>query len=374
MISREDIQGLIERDGGERAILSAYLDTSVNSDNKRTHEVFLTKERSRWLEETGGPERPARVVLEAAFRQVERWLAAEFEEANRGVALFLEVGGDWLEAIQIPLPLPNRVQLARRPLLAPLLEVIEATHQHGIILVDREHLRMVSLYMDRTVAEQTVRTDPYPTPHDVQRGGYSAADFQRRKAEEVRHFFKDFAREVDHFVRRHGPDDLILMGTAENVKNFLEFLPASVREKVVHTGHAPVAAEMSELLERLGPFFEEARQREAAAAVDLLRDRVRQRHLAASGFRDTLEHLQEGKVQKLVIARGVEREGAQCSRCGFLLPRRDTGCPYCGGEVRAGVDLGEAIVRLAAEQALAIEFVPPDAVAEFDGVGALLRF
>ncbi len=87
-----------------------------------------------------------------------------------------------------------------------------------------------------------------------------------------------------------------------------------------------------------------------------------------------MERLQEGKVDTLVMSRDLERSGAHCRRCGFFLARRDGSCPYCGGELDRRVDLVEAMIRLAEEQEIVLEFVPAEALADLDGVGALLKF
>lgn len=374
MISRNDIQALVERPDGGVPVLSVLLDMSVNSENKRTYRIFLNKERGKHAELASDREGHHPEELGEAFARVDRWLDNDYQEASKGAAIYTEIGGDWFEAHQLSVPLNNNVHIGPRPRVGPLLEVFQSYHQHGVVLVDREHLRMVSIFMDRALHEHKVDTEPYPAPHDVQRGGYSAPDFQRRKAEEVRHFFKEFALEVGEFFERYRPDDLILLGTDENVRRFEEFLSAHVREKVVHTAHAPVDAPTAHILERLRPFFEQLNEQETAAAVDVLRERVGQDHMATSGFHRTLEQLQEGKVETLVVGRGLEREGAKCEKCGFFLVRRDAPCPYCGGEVRDGIDLPEEMVRMAAEQAVTLEFVPPDAISDFDGIGALLRF
>src|SRR5690606_10439913 len=219
-----------------------------------------------------------------------------------------------------------------------------------------------------------VRTDPYPTPHDTRAGGEEAKDRQKRKAEEVRHFFKEFAQEVVEFDRRYRPDDLILLGTRENVTHFMEFLPQQLRDKVVHSNHAPIQEPTPEILSRLAPFFESQAVSREAAAVDLLRDRHANRHFAVAGFPDTLQQLQEGKVDTLVLARDIERAGAHCDRCGFYLDRQESTCPYCGGTLERSVDLVEAMIRLAEEQDVRLEFVAPEAVTDLHGVGALLRF
>ncbi|MBI4409746.1 MAG: hypothetical protein HY561_08570 [Gemmatimonadetes bacterium] len=374
MISRQDVQRLIHRPNGIKPVLSVFLDMSVNSENKRTHRVFLGQQLAQFQELESDRPSHHREPLGAAFERVQRWLEQHFDEANQGVVLYAEVGGDWLEGVQLPVPVRNRVVIAPQPVIGPLAQIVESYRHHGIALVDRAHLRLLSVYLGEPLHEHEVKTSPYPTPHDVQRGGYSAIDFQKRKAEETRHFFKEFALEVAEFSRRYRPDDWILLGTDENVKNFLEFLSPAVREQVVYSAHAPIDATAAEVLERITPFLFEQMEREQSSVIDLVHDRVLHRHLAIAGFPDTLEQLQEGKVDRLVLARDIERAGVQCLRCGFYLIRRDTVCPYCGGDLRAGVDLVEAMIRLAEEQEVPIQFVPPEAMTDLHGVGALLKF
>jgi peptide subunit release factor 1 (eRF1) len=260
--------------------------------------------------------------------------------------------------------------------VGPLTEVLASHQRYAVGLVDREHLRLLAIFMGQVQDERVVAPDALPTAHDVHAGGVASKDFQRRKAEEVRHFFKDFAGAVGDFDRQHGADAWILLGTTENVQQFREFLPQTVDGRMIHTAHAPIDASPAELLDRLGQVIEENEQRTTAELLDLVRDRVRNQHLAVAGVGPTLEQLQEGKVDRLVIARDLECSGAQCTRCHFYLvaSSSDGACPYCGGAVEHGVDLVESMIRVAAQQQLRMEFVAREPMAELAGVGALLRF
>lgn len=377
MISREDLRRLARRLPADNPVLSVFLDMSVNSDNKRTYQVFLNQRRKQYVELASDREAHHREALGAAFERVELWIDTEFQEANRGAAIYAEIGGEWFEGLQFPVPVRNRTVIADRPIIAPLAQIVEARH-HGVILVDRENLRLLSFYLGELLHEHLVQTEPYPGPHDIQRGGEAQGGWQRRREEEVRHFFKEFAQEVAEFDRRYRPDDFVVLGTDENVKHFLEFLPVAIQRKVVHTARPPEAGLLhstpAEIHERLAGFFLEQAEKQAAATVETLRDRVMHRHLAVAGFADTLEQLQEGKVEMLVLGRDLERTGAQCLRCHFYLDRADATCAYCGGETRDSVDLVEAMVRMAEEREVPVEFVEPEAVIDLGGVGALLRF
>jgi len=374
MVNTPMIKQLLEREPTGKPVLSLYLDMSVGSDNKRSHLLFLNKQRAALAASGANVDRSARPAAGELFDRIERWLDSAYLERNRGVAIFAELGGDFFQTVQLPRPLPNCMVLQERPLVAPLAEVLENERRWAILLVDRESMQLISAFLDQVEAEQVIAPEALPAHHDVQGGGYSQKDHQKRKAEETRHFFKQFAEAVVRFQQRHRPEGYAVLGTAENVKHFREFLPQPVRARVVHTGTVPTHLSASELVQHLAPTFRNVLERREAEAVQALLERVRTAHYATSGFHDTLTQLQEGKVDTLIISRDAEHDGVQCTQCGFTMVRRDGACPFCGGELRDGVDLVESMIRMAAQQDARVEFVSGPPMDQVNGVGALLRF
>lgn len=374
MISNQDLERILAHSGNGNETVSLFLDMSVNSDNKRTHRIFLNQRRSQFDELDSERAGRPREAIGAVFQRVDEWLETEYREENRGVVIYAELGGDWFEALQFPVSVPNRLVVAPRPAVGPLAQVLESYHHHGVILLDRERVRILSVYLGTLLDEIEVQGEPYPARHNVQAGGYSQTRFQRRKLEEMRHFFKEFAREVEEFVRRYRPQDLVLLGTDENVARFQEFLPDAIREKIVLTGSVRVGESPSEILARIEPHLQEERERESREVLQRLRERVREDYLATAGFQSTLVALQEGKVDTLVISQDQQRDGARCTQCGFVFGREVEKCPYDGAVTDGGVDVIEEVIRLAEEQGADIQFVAPGEVGDLAGVGALLRF
>ncbi|MGH7448436.1 MAG: hypothetical protein ACRELT_12790, partial [Longimicrobiales bacterium] len=255
-----------------------------------------------------------------------------------------------------------------------LSEVVNAHPRCGIIIVDREHLRLLSVHMGILGEDYRVEPDAIDTPHDVHAGGYSHKDYQKRKAEETRHFFKEFCDEVERFDQRLRPDAYVLLGTTENTQHFRDFLPKQVTDRILNSAHAPLGAPAAEITRQVQIMLDDLARQSEAAALNLVQDRVRQSHFATSGLHDTLVQLQEGKVERLVVARDLEKDGVQCTQCGFYLVQRDGACPYCGGSLRDGVDLVESMIRMAANQDVGVDFVAADTLRDLKGVAALLKF
>ncbi len=374
MISKHDLERVLARQDGNTPVLSLFLDMSVNSDNKRTHQIFLNQKRAQFHELDSDRENHHVEEMGAVFERIQSWMDTEFNEENRGVVIYSEVGGEWFEALQFPVPVANRMVIDQRPVVGPLAQVIETYHHHGVVLLDREHVRILSVYLGTLLDEIEVRGEPFPAPSRVQAGGYSQPRYQRRKAEEMRHFFKEFAKEVGEFVRRYQPDDLILLGTEENVAQFQDFLPEPLQEMVAYTGAMRVDETASEIVARIEPYLEEQREQESQELLAQLRERVRQDYLATAGFQSTLVALQEGRVDTLVVAQDQELQGSRCTQCGFVFAREIAACPYDGATTVSGVDVVETTIRIAEEQAAEVRFVPPAEVRDMRGVGAFLRY
>jgi peptide subunit release factor 1 (eRF1) len=312
--------------------------------------------------------------LAAAFERMDRWIRDEFREENRGVVIYTELGGDWFEALQFPVPIQNRLVVGERAVIAPLAQVLESYQHHGVILLDRERVRILSVYLGTLLDEIEVAGEPWPSPSDVQAGGYAQKRYQRRKAEEMRHFFKEFSKEVEVFITRYKPDDLVLLGTPENTAKFREFLSEKAQKMIVYTGPMAVDEPAPQVLLAIEPHLTAERKREEQETVKLMRERVSQDYLATAGFQSTLTALQEGKVDTLIIAQDQELDGTRCSKCGFVFARGLDRCPYDGASVTAGVNVVEEAVRMAEAQGAEVKFVPAGVVQDLRGVGALLRF
>ena len=210
MISRDQLQGLIERRANGKQILSAYVDMSVNEENKRTWDIWLSKRKAEWRELASDRPGHHREEIGAAFARLERFLGDEFDQANKGAAMFIELGGDWSEAIQLPLPLANRLGVVRRIVLTPELGSTRDMLRLSRCLLE-EGARHLQLFLHSPTLEPGLT--PYtPTRRDVDRlyatieayleGLARIADIEFATMAEAEARFGD-AAVADHLVPSH---------------------------------------------------------------------------------------------------------------------------------------------------------------------------
>src|SRR4051794_13913781 len=125
MITKQDLESLIAREETGRPVVSLFLDMSVNSNNKRTHQVFLNQKRAQFQELQAEWMAEHEEGVETLWDRVQRWLSGEHNEANCGAVIYAEVGGEWFEALQTRAALQNRLIVAPRPVVAPLAQALE---------------------------------------------------------------------------------------------------------------------------------------------------------------------------------------------------------------------------------------------------------
>lgn len=359
---------------GDRPHWSVYLDLSVGSNGQRTHEVFLRKKEVQFGELLADDE-AAREALARVLRRIREWLADGFDESHGGAALFFDDHGELLDAIQLTGAVEPLFVLGPGAVVAPLVRVVEDHDHHCVVVLDSTRARILSVYLDAVEDEESY-ADP-TVPARTRGGGWSQARFQRHRAEHVQRFHAEVAEHLERFVRRHRCDDVILLGTEEATADFAKALPHAIADRVRFAKPAPADEPAAALLERIRDVLELDHVREDEEVLARLERRVREDYLAVGGVRATLDDLQAGKVETLVLGRGLPRKGGQCRRCEFLLANGEAVCPYCGGEV-APVDLYEKMVDLARRTDARIEFLEGDAEARLldglNGAGAFLKF
>ena len=359
---------------GERKLYSVYLDLSVGSNGQRSHEIFLKKKESQFLELIG--DAPAeRLRFESALRRVRGWLDASYDGSSPGAALFVSADGDLIEAVHLPAAVENLFAVQAGAAVAPLARMVKDYDHHCVAVLDNTRARILSVYLNKVEGEESYADETIP-PH-TRGGGWSQARFQRHRANHVQQFHTELAQHLQRFVKRHGSDDIILLGTEEAIADFQRELPPALRERIRFVRSASPDEPAGVLLKRIERLLEQEQTREDEAVLQRLERRVREDYLAVGGVRATLQELQSGKVETLVLGRSVPRRGGQCGRCAFILANGEAVCPYCGGEL-APVDLYEKMVELAERHDAKVEFLEGEAESELlrrmNGAGAFLKF
>ena len=153
---------------------------------------------------------------------------------------------------------------------------------------------------------------------------------------------------VERIVASGGHTHLMLAGSPRILARVRKALPKNLERILVDTIPASARDRSTDIVLATLSTFVEHEERESSAVVDLLRRELRRGGLAVHGYRDSLDALEHGQADLLIM----------------LADRDDMDVAHT-----------EELVRLAVLNDVHVEVVQhSDELAELGGVGCLLRY
>lgn len=290
---------------------------------------------------------------------------------TRGVALFSCSEADLWEGVLAPRPLPDRAILSDHPHILPLESLIETYETFCTTLIDREKARIFQARMGMVREEKDV-FDDVPGQHD--QGGWSQGRYQRHVDEHFGKHLKHVGEVLLRSFERQGFDHLILAGPDEVVAEFERGLHDYLKRRVVARVSLPMTANLNDVLERSLQVEEAVETRREREIVERVSAEAAAGRAAVTGLGGTLDALNLGRVDTLVVSFRFSSQGVECTSCGWLALAGTT-CPTCGSPMHPAADVVETAVARALQQGSRVESLTMVAGEgrSFD-IGALLRF
>jgi peptide chain release factor subunit 1 len=290
------------------------------------------------------------------------------------LAVFCSRAEDLFETVQLPRPVPGRVMIERAPYVEPLIDAAQE-RSWCVVLVNRRVARMFTGPADR-LEETEGEKDDVRGQHD--QGGWSQPRYERSIEKDVDDHLRRAAEIVTRCWRAERFAAMAIGGPAEIVPRFDAMLPEDVRSVVV-PGRVEVdvaTATVAQVRGEVVTLAEGDAQRREREALDQMAAGIGSGGRAVGGPEETVEALNERRVQTLLLAPDFDRPAARCGPCGLLvLEAADGVCPADGGELEPLEHLREAAVEAALTQDAEVMVVHhhPD-LGPFQGIAALLRF
>lgn len=240
---------------------------------------------------------------------------------GRGLAIF--AGPDLWRQFVLPFPLPSRVTYGR-PDLIPLLWALDEYERYAILVVDREHARILvtSLGRARVVEEEVLELDTsdwhfksgrQPTFTKATGTGASRGTqrdtFVARVEDHVRRFWQGAAEAAGRWVDELQVRRLIIGGQEEAANAVQEMLPEPARRKVVALVPLPAHADVPVIRERTLPVALAEERRRDTDLVSRVLAEASTKSGGVVGRGATIKALQEGQALTVVGRPGPGRRG-----------------------------------------------------------------
>jgi peptide chain release factor subunit 1 len=363
----------------EFPFLSLYLNTLPDEAGRENYAPFVRKQFEE-LSKTFPLRSVARHSFERDTARIRNYLENDLDKAANGAAIFACAGADFFEAVQLAVPIErHRLSVSDHPDLYPLARLMDQYPAYAALLVDTNAARIFVFSLGRRVEEAEINS---PKTRRTQVGGWSQARYQRHTENIHLHHVKEVVETLERIVREEKIENIIVAGDEVVIPILREQLPAHLSEKVVDVLRLDIKTPEHEVLRAT---LERLREQDAeadAAKVQRLIDEYRASGLAVLGVEKTRAALEIGQVDELIIsAQRSAITGEPVPDKGMPRPTQTpaiTATAVASGTPEVApqaVAISDELIRQARRTAAKITFIEaPALLAEFGGVGALLRF
>lgn len=319
-------------------------------------------------------ERQARTHGLAARADVERlrdvFQDFDFQGAHAVVAFVS--GDDMLETIKLPRAIPSCVVIDDAPYIEPLVDA-QAEGEYAVVLVSRQAGRIFRGGRDRLDEVADVR-DEVHRRHD--QGGWSQARYQRSVDKEAYDHLKHVVEELLKRFNRRKFDALFVAAPEGVWQDFDERLHPYLKERLA--GRFEIDVENStpeDVQEAAEDVIARYERKLETEALDRLVAARNSGGRGVSGLEETLDALNQQRVEALLLQENFDAAGVCCPQCGWLGAPGSTSCPADGTETAEREDVTDLAVRRAITQSARVVVVRDDDRLEPIGsIAALLRF
>jgi peptide subunit release factor 1 (eRF1) len=378
---------------GSEPIVSLYLDVRWRDEQQRERVRIFVQDRSRAILGHYVDGAPGRAGLARTLEKVQAFVAGVttqlYEPDRDGLALFAcEALGLW-RPLFFGRPFASELSVDGVPHLGKLARLAEECAPAIVVVPTKEGADLYEVGLGDLEAEGSVRGPVPRNDRDIFNpgSGQPGRRFEREKKNErreenfVQKNRRAAAERVVALFDQTPKARVILVGTAEAMAAFERELPERVAGEVVARVPHPREWDSADGVKRDGvkALAERvlAREREEEQRqVDSVIGQALRGGLGVMGPEDVVLAANEGRVHTLVVEEDFSRAGFRCDNCDALGSNVASAevCPFCGGDIRAVPNLGEALVARTIAGGGRVEIVPHgNKLHSYRGVAATLR-
>jgi peptide chain release factor subunit 1 len=311
-----------------------------------------------------------REALKRDLARIRSYFEREFDASGtRGVAVFSASGADLFDVHRLARPIQSEVAIDDSPFIEPLTSM-PGGDGYCVLLVNRQVARILCGGTDG-MREVVSIVDDVHRWHD--QGGWSQSRYQRGIQKETKDHLKHAADELFRLSKR-GLVQRLIIATPEEMRGEVEHtLHSYLRDRIAGWLEIDVQARPADVVREAATIIEKDEREREHEWLERLKSEVGRHARGAAGLADTLEALNERRVEALLVQRGFRVEGYASPSADFLSV--EGGVSPRGEELQKRDDVIESALESALEQSAEVVVVRhyPDLEA-LGSIGAVLRY
>ena len=366
------LQKLLDFDAGQGPFISAYLDTSVNENGKRTFDVVLKKQISDHLD-MFPEDSEDRKSFEQDVEKINNFLE-DLEPNTQGVAIFACSTTGLFKTYDFQAPFEeNLFFVFDRPHVYPLIRLVSQNRRFAVVQADTNSAHIYVFGRGEVFSREDIQNEK---TNRSEVGGWSQMRFQRHVDNFHQQHAKEVMAELEKLVRSERIESIVLAGDETVIIPILiGELSKELEDKVIGTMSLSVNAPEHEVLEAAEKIVHRHETLEDMKLIEALKEQDYENGLGVTSIGKVLPALLKGQVQELYISSNFDSIDYNIGQVNKIFkdyaPGIDEDLPSAK---RTGLVIDE-VLRLAARTADDIRFINDDnLLQEAGGVGALLRY
>ncbi|MEZ4866910.1 MAG: Vms1/Ankzf1 family peptidyl-tRNA hydrolase [Caldilineaceae bacterium] len=361
MLSKVDIQQVLEFENHDHPVLSVYLNVDPQ---RRTVEQYRLALRNILNQ--------AEKVDKADLERVQNYVEMGYNRQGRGLVMFSCAAVDFWWAQSFQPPVEDKAFVFYRPYIRPLATLLDTYARYGVIHVDQEGARLYLFHMGNLESADGYMGEEVKS-HRA--GGWAAQRYQRHEAEQARQNLQDAAEMAEAFYRQTETHHLILAGTDKNVARFKELLSNRLRAMVVGQISANAAATPADIRDKALELAHQSAAEEANALADRVITTAHKGGNAILGLAETLTAVQTGRAQHVAVLSDYAQPAYRFVDSGYILLELNEQSELASGKVQSLPDAVDSVLRRALAQGIGVTILDDHAELEKVGkIGALTRY
>jgi len=367
MLSGENVKELLEFPSQTEPVISLYLNADPQEGSADVYKLRL-----RNMLKGISPTRDVQAI--------EQYVNLEYDWSGRSVVVFTCSALDFFRAYPLALPVKDLIQVSQKPVVQPLIRLLDGFGGYGVVLVDKQGARLFHFNLGELSEQEGVVGDEVKR---TKRGGASTmpghrggiAGRTRAMEETVDRNMRDSAEFAVDFFEEKRIRRIVLCGSDENIASFRSFLPKAWQSLVIGTFTMSMDASHQEVMEKAIQVGIEAEDKRKHKIIESLITATMKGEHAVTGIETTLDAVQANRVKTLIVTEGYHVSGYRCPQCGYLTAKPTRDCPNCISTVAPVNDVVEYAITAVLKSGAEVEFVPESTeLNKVGGVGAILRY
>jgi peptide subunit release factor 1 (eRF1) len=375
MITAATFRRLRDFDPGELPVISMYLTVPVDphEHNGIRTRVNSLLEQVRPLGADESLSHAARLSVRQDLERIEELRAKEHWRPP-AIAVFSCSGKNFLEEVQLPRRIRDRILADATPWVWPMMAVLEDFHRAVVLVTDRKSAQVWELFQGEIQRLQEVEDRALRKPNYAGWHGLKEHTVGHKALELEKHHVLRVVEMLDEIFVDPSYELLVLGGQHDELARLEAALPKRLRQRLAGTFNVDVRPNLeAEVRERASAVVESWEREDEKRKVQDLFERAASQRPAAIGLRECLWAATTAAVEELLVHDDVTAPGVVCPREGWLGESADS-CPVCGTPTRQTPDVIDELVERVIDEGGSIEHVEVDTELEPHLVGAVLRF